>query len=408
MKITLSELCAAVGCKKYPARWESIYENSMKDFDKNGCLVCKEEFYDEMKAKYDCFGEFFDLYKQCAKKTAEDEELARFLKLLCDALSDDENRKNDLKEFSRPICPEGKDQLVYDMCTGLALCSLLDKGAANIKKRGFDDKTVSETLYSAVGAVKSFMRTHEGRKGFDLLSWCMLYINGELFLIDRLEIQFNAKFGARAMIFTNAEGQTIALAHEMKLHRDGFALGAKNYSDDEGSYEAFVEETEDFYIGHPFDKYGYALKEKILLDKKEWTLRMKKGDKAISVHIPNRSKGGPLTPESVDTTLKHAREVMKKSFSDIDHKGFFCESWMMDPKLCDLLGEDSNISKFNMRYTKIPCVSKGTAVFNFIFNQTNPDEVDIKALPENTKLERALKNHYLDGNVIYEMYGVFF
>ena len=78
MKITLSELCAAVGCKKYPARWESIYENSMKDFDKNGCLVCKEEFYDEMKAKYDCFGEFFDLYKQSAKKTAEDEELARF------------------------------------------------------------------------------------------------------------------------------------------------------------------------------------------------------------------------------------------------------------------------------------------------------------------------------------------
>ena len=231
--LSLKELCQKVGCEKYPTRWENIYENSMKDFELNGCLVCKEEFYDEMKSKYDCFGEFFSLYKESAKKAAEDEGLSRFIKILCDSLLDDEHRNDDLKEFSRPICPEGKDRQTYDMCTGLALCCLLDKGAENIKKRGFDDKTVSETLYFAVGAVKSFMRTHEGRKGFDLLSWCMLYINGELFLIDRLEIQFNATFGARAMIFTNAEGQTIALAHELKLHKDGFALGAKNYSDDE-------------------------------------------------------------------------------------------------------------------------------------------------------------------------------
>ncbi|MBE6591876.1 MAG: hypothetical protein E7646_07525 [Ruminococcaceae bacterium] len=408
MKKTLSELCAAVGCSKYPQRWESIYQSSMDDFDKNGCLYCKEEFYDEMKAKYDCFGEFFELYKECAKNTAKDEDLARFLKLLCDALGDDENRHSDLKEFSRPKCPEGKDLLTYDMCTGLALCSLLDKGAANIRKRGFDQKTVSETLYLAVGAVKSFMRTHEGRKGFDLLNWCMLYINGELFLIDRLEIQFNATFGARAMVFENKEGTLIALAHQLMLHRDGFALGSAGFTDEEGSYEANVEETEDYYVGQPIDEYGYVLREKILLDKKQWTLKMKKGDKAVSIHIPPSSKNGPLTPEAVDTTLEHTRQVLKKAFDDVDHKGFFCHSWLMDPKLCDLLGEDSNISKFNMRYTKIPCVSKGTAVFNFIFNQTNPDEVDIKALPENTKLERALKKHYLDGNVIYEMYGVFF
>ena len=46
-------------------------------------------------------------------------------------------------------------------------------------------------------------------------------------------------------------------------------------------------------------------------------------------------------------------------------------------------------------------------VFNFVFKKPNND-FDIRDLPETTRLERALKAHYLGGKAIYEMYGYFF
>ena len=51
--------------------------------------------------------------------------------------------------------------------------------------------------------------------------------------------------------------------------------------------------------------------------------------------------------------------------------------------------------------------SNGNGVMNFIF--FDPDRrIPLADLPEDTRLQRALKQHYLDGRVIYEMFGYFF
>ena len=64
------------------------------------------------------------------------------------------------------------------------------------------------------------------------------------------------------------------------------------------------------------------------------------------------------------------------------------------------------MGKFEARYRKLPSPSDGNAVFGFLYH-TKPD-VDLNTLPENTRLERAVKQHYIDGKAIYEVAGFFF
>jgi hypothetical protein len=44
-------------------------------------------------------------------------------------------------------------------------------------------------------------------------------------------------------------------------------------------------------------------------------------------------------------------------------------------------------------------------VFNFVFLKHDVSNIDYEALPENTKLERKIKEKYLSGGAIYEMCG---
>ena len=52
--------------------------------------------------------------------------------------------------------------------------------------------------------------------------------------------------------------------------------------------------------------------------------------------------------------------------------------------------------------------SAGQAVFYFVYQAPSGTVLTPDALPENTRLERAIKAHYQSGKVVYEMFGYFF
>ncbi len=404
MKFTLEQLMETVGCEKYPERWCEIFDTAMEEYDEQGCFLTNEEFYDELDAKYGCFAIYGKVYKEAAAQTAKDEALARFLTLLAMALQDDENRKEDLKNFERPAPPDGKSRLAYDMVTGLALCSQLDRGAEIMRARNFPESLIKEILTQAVNGVSTSERKNNGLPGFELLGWAQKYINGILLIIERLEIEFLSKFSGRAMVFKNQSGDVIALAEDLELHRDGIALGSAHFEDEEGSWTAFVEETEDAWVGYPFKANGYVDNQKVSLSKAEWKKVLEKGDDVIRLHIP---PFGKMTPEMIDKTIEATKEFAATYFPEFDYKGFACHSWLVDPQLDELLNPESNIVKFRQRFYSLTHKSHGNDVFNFIFNKPNMD-FDIQDLPEDTSLHRALKNHYLNGKAIYELEGFFF
>ncbi len=406
MKYTLETLMKEVGCVKYPPRWAEIFDTVMGDFDKNGCPLADPAYYDELQKTYGVFDKHLSVYKAAAAAVAKREDLSRFLSLLAAMVADREHCKADLKELAVPYTPDDAPDIAVNMLTGLALCAALPYTADLVKKRDLPPDIAHYILNIPEAGVDFYRVRHGGVDGFNLIDWFQLSIEARLFRIGRLEIEIGSKFRGKACVFENTKGAHVALAHGIDLHRSGFALGAKHYEDETGAWHAEIEENDTRWRGYSFDGRGFVCREPIELPKSEWRMILAPDDPVISLHIPG--DGTPFTPAVIDDTLARTREVMAASFPDVPYKAFTCGSWLLDPQLCDLLGEESNISKFCLRFTPLTRKSQGRDVFSFIFHCPDTANVDIASLPESTRLERALKQHYLDGKAIYELYGYFF
>ena len=112
-----------------------------------------------------------------------------------------------------------------------------------------------------------------------------------------------------------------------------------------------------------------------------------------------------MIDELISKSFEETKELVARYFPDFEYKAFVCGSWLMDDQLCDILGEDKNISKFCARFQKVGRKSAGRSVFSFVYLLPNTSNVDYGSLPEDSTLERLLKKHYLNGKAIYENYG---
>lgn len=78
----------------------------------------------------------------------------------------------------------------------------------------------------------------------------------------------------------------------------------------------------------------------------------------------------------------------------------------MDPQVVEMAGSKSNLAQFSARFGKMTVKSSGENVFVFVFKQPNADFA-LENLPEYTRLERGIKQHYLAGKAIYDVFGYF-
>ncbi len=402
--LTLEQLMQNVGCKQYPMRWYAIFDEAMKRYDQEGCFLGNEAFYHGLQEEYGCFSDYGTIYTYAASKVSEDVMLSRFLVLLSIILNDKEHKAEDLKQFKRPITPDGKERAVYEMVTGLAMCSQLEGAAEDMRRKGIPKKYIDGALRYAVNAARNYILSHNGEPGYDLLNWSQKYIEGKLFPINRLEIELFAAFDAKAIVFQNAAGDIISLAHDLVLHRSGRALGAVHFKDEEGAWTASVKETENAWVGYPFLANSLVSKDEVKLLKSDWKLMLQHGDSVVHIHIPPIGK---MTPELIDETLDETKSFLKAYYPEFKYKAFACESWLMDPQLEEMLGEDSNIVKFSRRFHRLTRKNDGNGIFDFVFRKADYN-FDIKELPENTTLEKKLKQHYLEGKAIYGCDGFFF
>ena len=141
------------------------------------------------------------------------------------------------------------------------------------------------------------MMRHNNRPGYSFLDWFQLAIDGKLFQLGRLQYEIFCGFEGKAYVFRNKNGEEIALAHNLTLHKTGIALGSKHFEDVTDSWVANMQETTDSWAGYPLNERGAVRNEIISLPKSEWELVLSPGDPVISVHIP---ANGSLNPELVD------------------------------------------------------------------------------------------------------------
>ena len=399
---TLSDLMAAAGCTGYPSRWNEIFDAVMADFDQNGCPLTDPAYYDALHKTYGVLNKHLDVFKEAALAVSKREPLARLLALLVATLKNRDTVNADLAELKPPVSPCGKPDLAVDMLTGLALFAMVPYTAQKIAHRNLPPEVFHYVINNCEMCV-DYYKARYGAPGCNLIGWYQRAIEGHLIRIGRLEIQICATFRGGS-VYENSKGERVTLCHEREIHRDGFPLGAHGFEDASGAFTATLTETDEAYTGYPYLANGYIQASTVTLPKAEWRQILTNGDPVIALHIP---AGGGLTPESIDQAIAETKTFVKTYYPDIPYKAFVCSSWLLDPQLKSLVGNEANMAKFSARFTPMAQKDDGNGVMNFIF--FDPDRrIPLQELPEDTRLQRALKQHYLSGRVIYVTYGYFF
>lgn len=129
----------------------------------------------------------------------------------------------------------------------------------------------------------------------------------------------------------------------------------------------------------------------------EYTESMEDESKSVYMHIP---AGEKLTAEAVKASMEAAIPKIEKYYgAKRSEYKFKCNSWLLSNKLNSLLSDTSNIKKFYNLFT-VEDANKDCrgSFFTYVFPgipSTTPNE----DLPENTSLQRLIKEQWLKGEV---------
>ncbi|MBO4299893.1 MAG: family 20 glycosylhydrolase [Clostridia bacterium] len=137
----------------------------------------------------------------------------------------------------------------------------------------------------------------------------------------------------------------------------------------------------------------------------EYELREEEGKRWIALHIPSDTH---LTPAPLNDSVARARSFLKEYFPEWAELPMQCSSWLMSPKLRELLPADANIPRFQRAFdiTRVDAGSNGALGWVFQLTGEQQKDVRIESLPENTTLQRRVKALLLAGGAVGAASGV--
>ncbi|MFI8083142.1 acyltransferase domain-containing protein [Kitasatospora sp. NPDC086009] len=126
------------------------------------------------------------------------------------------------------------------------------------------------------------------------------------------------------------------------------------------------------------------------------------GPWSLQLHIPDHS--GPLSAEACDRALARARDFFARHFPTEPYATAFISSWLLDPQLRRHLPEDSNIVRFQKRFTPLrpPGEPADDNPLRYVFGDSGRP---LESLPRDTPLQRALVDHLRAGGHWYVVGG---
>ena len=133
----------------------------------------------------------------------------------------------------------------------------------------------------------------------------------------------------------------------------------------------------------------------------EYELLEEKGTKSIALHIPSDSK---MTKENVDASIEMAKEFIAKCYPEYIGCDWTCDSWLLAPKLREVLPDESNIISFQNRFEIKEVFPEAKDIFEWLYKTA--EDADIHSLKEDTSLQRKVKELLLRGEKVGIAFGV--
>ena len=181
-------------------------------------------------------------------------------------------------------------------------------------------------------------------------------------------------------------------------------ISDKIFADTMKCFTRFIKEHNDGYGTLQFDRDWWTARHISLnlfrIGELEYEMYEKAGKRVISIHIPSDAL---LTEEKCSESYKMADEFFTKYYSQYSNVDFVCSSWLLSPELRKLLPETSHIRLFQDQF-EIHDVNYGDMEFlQWVYKRS---DIPYDLLPEDTTLQKNIKEHLLNGGRIGSAYGV--
>ena len=388
--MNMKQVAQQLGIETYPEILDILCRNL------DDTPACDLDLIANAQEKYKAFGDYYDYVMEGAKAINADPVYSAWVKTVNAFLADPSlGSYRDI-----PVLPLN-GTAKQDMTMLMTLVPFIPSAAATYAKGGFNEEETGSYL-RAYGSCMTSTKTRTGFVGLDktYFMWLHHFAFAEIFRVHGIQFEFSKITKNSAYLRNKVSGEILPMMYAGQVHASGRMLvGAGGYEDDTGSFTAEFTETEDSYIG--YGVYDNVVDtEKKIYPKTHWELLAKAGDKALSMHLP---RGADIREENVRKACAAAREVIKKCNPDYVSAPIYCSSWLLDPGNEEILGPDSNVVRFGKLFARIPTKSTGRAANGFVFPGKPLADVD---LPEDTRLQRGLKERYLSGGYSYGMTGL--
>ena len=296
-------------------------------------------------------------------------------------------------EWPMPPDPPGAEGLMDGMFPLLILLSGYRDAQSVYARLSLPPDVVRQAL----GGVPSCLAAHRertGRRGLGLmyLNWLLLAFRGRLYRLGVLNFEI-AWLGHDVHVLRHRRdgGVAILAGAGAAFDATGLMVGPSAPTSGDGWTARFLDDGV-AVAGHSFDASGRARPAPRVFGWADWDHVLGQGDPVLGVHIPRQ---GRLTVESCRESMSEAERFFRQYFPDHRFGGFTCSSWMLDPRLAELLPSESNILRFQGLFHLYSTTPGPTAVYWFVFRgPVRP----VEELPEDTTLQRRLKDYLRAGH----------
>lgn len=119
----------------------------------------------------------------------------------------------------------------------------------------------------------------------------------------------------------------------------------------------------------------------------------------VSIHIPSDAV---LEKQALTASYEDAKKFLKDYYPEYENAEFVCDSWLLAPGLKECLDSGSRILYFQGCFEVLHVKEDVNEFLEWIYLRT---DLPYEELPENTSLQRRVKDYLLSGGKIGWAYG---
>jgi hypothetical protein len=222
--------------------------------------------------------------------------------------------------------------------------------------------------------------------------WLCHHWRGIILQLGRLQFSLG-KFGGHLNVYRHRQTrQVVALSEAGIRYTSAGSMWRECCGDDSQTWISTFTQTSDSVTGNPITPDGSAHQSPLSLSLVDWDLVLAHNADVLIFHVPT---GAPLTFDMCGDSFRRALEVFPRYYPDFNFRAFWTSTWMMDPRLQNLVAPEYNIVRLQREMFVYPGLQgDNNQYYERIFGWGTKD---INQVEWKTSLQRTIGNYLNNG-----------